>query len=278
VTDLALPAAESTYVPLLGGVSFQPNLLDWNDHLQGWFGIYPSPTPYNTIVGFAHVRFAVQSRTLVTLPAGLTCLAAGKAHPYLLVGCADGSVWALNAIRKLMAERGEEGRKLRVLQHEFRDAPGPAARGAARILQGFLPEANVNPRTEHVRVQHRAKKGPAKAKVKGRKGKGKAHPPAEAEEGQQQGADPDDGEGAPGAVADDAENGGRPRVFEVSRAAIYHPWSRITALAWNPNVELGCWAAVAMGSGLVRIMDLGVEWASDEAGDAVEESRTTQEK
>jgi transcription factor C subunit 6 len=45
----------------------------------------------------------------------------------------------------------------------------------------------------------------------------------------------------------------------ASRMVIHEPLTRVAAVAWNPNVDFGTWTAVAFGSGLVRVMDVGVE-------------------
>ncbi|KAI9796256.1 MAG: hypothetical protein M1833_006425 [Piccolia ochrophora] len=39
---------------------------------------------------------------------------------------------------------------------------------------------------------------------------------------------------------------------------LYEEPTSVTAVAWNPNVACGAWAAAGMGSGLVRVEDLGV--------------------
>ena len=57
----------------------------------------------------------------------------------------------------------------------------------------------------------------------------------------------------------DDEDLAAPEATSETRFAIQEPLTRITAVAWNPNIEVGWWAAAAMGSGLVRVMDLGVE-------------------
>jgi transcription factor C subunit 6 len=46
---------------------------------------------------------------------------------------------------------------------------------------------------------------------------------------------------------------------EVSKGmTIYEEQSAITALAWNPNLKFGTWAVAGMGSGLLRVEDIGV--------------------
>lgn len=46
---------------------------------------------------------------------------------------------------------------------------------------------------------------------------------------------------------------------EKTKAAVHAPQTRVTVVAWNPNVEYGWWAAAALGSGLVKVMDLGLD-------------------
>jgi transcription factor C subunit 6 len=45
----------------------------------------------------------------------------------------------------------------------------------------------------------------------------------------------------------------------ASRVVIHEPLTRVTAIKWNPNVQFSCWAACAMASGLIKVMDLGVD-------------------
>ncbi|KUI68674.1 Transcription factor tau subunit sfc6 [Cytospora mali] len=234
LTDLNLPSAETTYTPIVGAVNFQNNLVDWNDHLQGFFGMHPSHTPQSTLIGWAHVRFFVQSRTLMTTPSPPMCLASGKTHPFVLVGCADGSLWAMNPLRVLLRDKSDPIYKLKIMQHEFRPMaklnislqPGETLRGAARILQGFLPEMNSNPRADR--------------------------PEADEEE-----EDNDDG-------LSKGEGKALAKELDRTRSIVHEARTRVVVTAWNPNVEYGWWAAAAMGSGLVKIMDLGVEDLSSE--------------
>ena len=39
---------------------------------------------------------------------------------------------------------------------------------------------------------------------------------------------------------------------------IYEESSAVTALAWNPNLRFGTWAVAGLGSGLLRVEDVGV--------------------
>jgi len=237
LTDLSQPSSELTYFPV-PAISFQPNMLCWNELMQGFMALYPSSTPITT-VAFLHHRYFCQARSTITGPNSVTCVSSGATHPFILVGSADGSVYACNALQKLFRQKGEPLQKLKIFEHEYRPLEPESAgglRGAARILQGFLPEVNDDPRTEKRKEIDRKKRLAKKAAAK-KKGRGKK---AAAEE-------------------DDVED----REAEIddklaSRAITHEPLTRITNIAWNPNIGFSCWAACAMGSGLVKVMDLGV--------------------
>ena len=73
----------------------------------------------------------------------------------LIANINDAVVYACNALYKLFKQKGEVLKKVRVMEHEYRPADegflhddGRPVRGFVRILQGFLPEANDDPRTE----------------------------------------------------------------------------------------------------------------------------------
>lgn len=250
LTDLNLPSSETTHIPIVEAVNFQNNLMDWNDHLQGFFGMHPSPTPQHTAIGWAHIRFFVQSRTLMTTPSAPICLASGKTHPFVLVGCADGSLWAMNPLRVLLRDSADSIYKLKILQHEFRpmaklkipQRPGEEIRGAARILQGFLPETNSNTHGELVRETNLIRPNKRKSRSK------KSSRPEPAE------GNGEDDDGLP-------RGGGKAlaKSLDKTRAIVHEARTRVVVTAWNPNVEYGWWAAAAMGSGLVKIMDLGID-------------------
>jgi len=241
LTDLSQPSSEMTYFPV-PAISFQPNLLCWNEPMQGFMALYPSSTP-NTTIAFLHHRYFCQARSITTGPNTLTCVSAGATHPFILVGCADGSVFACNALQKLFKQKGEPLRKLKVFEHEYRpidafqqpnEAGTSGLRGAARILQGFLPEENDDPRTEKRKEMDRKKRA-AKKKKAGKKKK---------------------------KTGDEDETEDREAELDeklASRVVIHEPLTRLTTIQWNPNVQFSCWAACAMASGLIKVMDLGVE-------------------
>ena len=227
LVDLRSPSHEITESST-ASVSTSSGVISYSDHLLGFHFPLPSANALSTVVGFSHYAYYPISRRISTPDSFITCLSAGRTHPYLLIGTVNGSLWALNPQCELFSSRFEVSDRLRVFQHEHRSAglfksgEVGSERGASRILQGFPKEGNPNPRGEMVKMAA-AKKGAVNKK----KGKGKAA---------------------------DAES-----AKESSKEVIHEPLTRVTTVQWNPNPGYGCWAAVAMGSGLVRVIDLGLE-------------------
>lgn len=238
--DIRNPSCETTEFPTLS-VSTTPNLISWSHHLKGFFAMMPSSNVLSTMVGFMHhAYFPIPRRTFAS-DSFTTCLAVGRTHPFLLVGSADGSLAALNPqfdLFQVLQGRREPSDRIRIFQHEHRPAehfsqhPSSAAaqRGVSRIIHGFRPEKNRKAKVDG----KRGAKTPAPKKKRGKK-----DDDAVDEDG-------DDSDEAGGAV-------------DPTRVIIHEPQTRITTVQWNPNEAYGCWAAAAMGSGLVKVMDLGLD-------------------
>ncbi|GAW18163.1 hypothetical protein ANO14919_076370 [Xylariales sp. No.14919] len=254
VTDLSRPSGETTYHPNMM-VSLQPNLLTWSPHLRGYASMWPSAFAGNPNLTFLPTRGFPVCRHLITVNGQPTCISIGTCHPYIIAGTTDGSIWVFNILRKLSSHR-EKTLKIKLFQHEF-CAPSSSVvqsdeetqpRGACRILHGFLPEPNTHPtgvkmaETQRLNREKNAKQGQAKNKGKG-KAKGRPAKSQPKSVGQQ------DGE-----VDEEAAMTSGPGPI-----VLYEPQTRITAVAWNPNAEFSWWVAAAMGSGLVRVMDVGAE-------------------
>ncbi|SPO04036.1 uncharacterized protein DNG_06719 [Cephalotrichum gorgonifer] len=239
LVDLACPSYETTGF-VRTSITTQPHLLQWNDHLQGFLSCYPSGAAIETAISFMHHRYFPHVRRVADLPGQLTSLASGYSHPFLLVGLKDGSVWACNAAKKLFAMRTDRPMKQKMFEHEYRPVGGQSGlRGAVRIIQGWEPEQNAS----------KAEPKPRRAKAAKKVGRGKKTKTEPLD-----GGDPMDVDGEEVVVAaeDDAEG-------KASSALINHePLTRIMVMEWNPNLECGCWAAVAAASGIVRVMDVGV--------------------
>ena len=297
ITDLSRPNQETSYNPNLG-VCVQQHLLAWCEVLRGFVAIWPSAFAGSASIGFGQLRVYAQGRYVMTLDAPPTCLAMGAAHPYLLAGTADGSLWALNIMRKAYSHR-EVSTKLKVFQHEYRaaepletsrgddddgdnddnDDDGGASgrkarvmpRGKCRILYGFLPERNSHPKTLKQQkagskaTQKKGKKGKGKGKGKAKTKKGKARARGGGSEYEDGGAEDDEEEDEEEDEEDLSDAMGEPEGEGEGPGAatqplvVHDPQTRITSVAWNPNARFSWWAAAAMGSGLVRVMDLGVD-------------------
>ncbi|KAJ6785592.1 hypothetical protein PWT90_00464 [Aphanocladium album] len=238
ILDLAAPSYEFTEVQAINVVT-QPGLLAWSDQMLGFFSVYPSARVNNTVIGFMHHANFPLFRTTFSGDSFPSSIATGKTHPYLLIGLMDGSVWCLNPQVEHFNSRTDATYRIRLFQHEHRphrlfarDSPA-GMRGASRVVQGFEVEKNRNPKNE---TQPAAKKGKAVKKKK----------PAAAVDN------------------DDEDEDEVLKSSDASRAAVHEPLTRVTTMEWNPNNGYGCWAAVALGSGLVRIMDLGIDNERDE--------------
>ena len=255
-------------------------LMAWSDHLLGFVDVWPSGKMVGSggrgaTLGFSHVEHFARMRHVVDLSAGPTCVTIGTTHPFLLVGAADGSLVCLNPLSRLFRPKNERvaARKIRVFQHDY--SPAPAAkkskgsagdelssgskpsppppspqRGAARIVHGFAPEVNEHNKSETMRRVMAGLRGRKSGKLKGPK----ARERLARRLGKRSGAT------AASAAMDD-DGGGNATGHSTTKVelAIFEPLTRITAVAWNPNAEYGCWAAAATASGLLKVMDLGDE-------------------
>lgn len=228
--DLRAPSYDTTEATA-ATVNTQPGTMAWSDHLLGFFSLLPTSKTLGNVVGFAHYGYYPVVRRVTTPDSFVTAVSAGREHPFLLVGTVDGSLWALNPQVELFGARGHVSDRIRVFNHEHRSAAlfpegSPAAsRGASRIIHGFKKEKNPNPRTE---VKAPAPKSSAKKPAKGK------------------------------AAANSQVN-----VGDATKV-IHEPLTRITAVKWNPNKGFGCWAAISMASGLVRVMDLGLAYVEED--------------
>ncbi|KAK7952011.1 uncharacterized protein PG986_007739 [Apiospora aurea] len=265
ITDLSKPNGEMVYNPNLI-IDFQPNLLTWCEHMRGFVGVWPSAFPASGCISFMSARVFPQARLVLSLDGQPTCLGVGACHPYVLVGSSDGSLWIVNIFRKVTFYR-KASHKLKLFQHEFQETPTATeptngedeqatSRGVCRILHGFRPLHNGHPKasrglkmrqTQIEQAKNRKKAKAASAKKKGRskdKSTTQDNDPADNEEANRAGDQID-------------------AAVPSGEIAVYAPLSRITSVCWNPNLDFSWWAAAAMGSGLVRIMDLGVDMRSD---------------
>lgn len=245
--DFLNPSSETTST-INPGIVPQPNMLEWSDHIQGFFSLLPASKPLNSTISLFHSRaFSAGSRRVLDGDALLCSLAVGTHHPFLLVAMLDGSVWVCNPLNRAFAPRhAPTGWKMKLFQHEYvprarlrptarNDKMGPY-RGVSRIVQSFKPVTNRGTKTAATAAANE-QSGKAKPRVKSRKGK-----KTDKEAGADENAD-DEG----GTYAD------------PKKVVLQEPLSRTMAMSWNPNIDFATWAAFGIASGLVRVLDLGVE-------------------
>lgn len=228
--------------------------------MQAFFCKVPSSNCQNNgIIVLPIKHFGGMSKRVIRPDSAPSCLAVGTLHPFLLTGLVDGSLWTNNPLRVVFAPKSNRAAfKLRLFQHEFRPVERWANstvedvskyRGAVRILTGWTVEPNRTPRLVGGHNDELADLD---------------------EDADANDDDDDDVETAPTATGKTkikAHKGTSSSTKEADETGAQHtrqpgtlhePWSRITAVAWNPNDRFACWAAAAMGSGLVKVMDLGL--------------------
>lgn len=221
IFDFQAPSHEFTEFQGIN-VTTQPNLLAWSDQMLGFFSLYPSARVNNTVIGFMHHANFPLFRTTFTGDSFPSAIATGKTHPFLLIGLADGSVWCLNPQVEHFNSRIDATYRIRLFQHEHRPR---------HLFPSDSPAA--------MRGASRVVQG--FEVEKNRNAKTESQPKGKSKK------------------KDDEEEDEVLKSSDATRAALYEPLTRITALDWNPNEGYGCFAAAAMGSGLVRIMDLGIK-------------------
>jgi transcription factor C subunit 6 len=254
--DLSNPSSEiaTTTNP---SITPQHNMLEWSDHLQGFVSTVPSSKPLNTAVGFFHSRtFPATPRKVLEGDVLLSALAVGVHHPFVLTALLDGSVWACNPMNRVFLPRhAPPGWKIKIFHHEHvprarftgsvpvhpepADQAALSSRGISRVLQGFEPVTNQGPK---------AIEFAATGKATGAKGKRKVRTKTK-----KPGSQPQD----PGPAVDEDDD--TTMYADPSKLVVHEPLSRVTAMAWNPNLECATWAVFGMASGLVRIQDIGIE-------------------
>ncbi|KAL8400445.1 hypothetical protein RB594_000726 [Gaeumannomyces avenae] len=277
LTDFTDPAVQ-TAAHTAPSANLQPNTLCWSEHLRGFVCLYANSTPGSTTVAFLGARYPSQPRTVFQGFSQPVSLATGAGHPYTLVGCADGSLWSFNTFHKVFYMRNEKLYKMKLFQHEYRrvkeeeeeeekeeggnktaaaaaEETTPKIRGAVRFLHGFKPEVNDNPRNDYSRGM--MKKAREKTKMQEAKRVAKRHGAVAAAAAA---AAARDAQGGSADLVERNEEDDYPEDHNPIKGIILHePETRVVTIAWNPNLDVGWWAAAAMGSGLLRVMDLGLE-------------------
>ncbi|PHH49737.1 hypothetical protein CFIMG_007659RA00001 [Ceratocystis fimbriata CBS 114723] len=232
LVDFTSPGYESTSWAL-PSIVMQSTALQWHDDLQGFFINHPSSSPLDAAISFMHCRYFPHGPAVISSNSAVTAFSAGYSHPFILVGLRDGSLWCTNSIKKIFAARSEKPNKRKIMQHEFRPASRfPAVDGAQSHTAQVIRGASRLVSCDLVELNERK--------------------------------DKDDGTRKDIAEGDLAERGPAFRLVDPARAVNHEKETRVAAIAWNPVPEVSGWAVVAMASGLVQVVNLGVAPEADQ--------------
>ncbi|EPE07043.1 transcription factor tfiiic complex subunit [Ophiostoma piceae UAMH 11346] len=244
LVDLRRAATEHTYHPT-PSVSFQPLLLTWSDHLQGFASTAATNNPVNGRLDFFPIThfplpLFLVPHTRASLP---TCLGAGTVHPYLAVGRSDGSVCVVNMMESMF--RSARKNKTKATLHYVFNSEWRGARGASR-------DGNRSENANESRYKNVGSLAVRTLNTISYKGiplgslglaKHAAQAPGddtlyEDDEGEVEVEGDGEGEGdaEPEAAMDAAGSTAYPfRGPNLMR--IHDPQTRVAAVAWNPNLE-----------------------------------------
>lgn len=210
------------------------------------------------------LRHMPVSRAVGRAPAQVLCIDAGKVHPTLLFGCADGNAILTNPMRRMYIRRLTDERveawQQTWFRHEFvptnrsqptdyttslqRDLQGTSyirpRPGTSRFLESFKLEAvslmrNIQP----IKDDNSKKRQDPEAGVEAASFSSPEKKKKKTKQRRQQ-----EEENIVG--------------FEDVQVAIFEEEQAVTCLCWNPNIQTGGWAAAGMANGLIRVEDLAV--------------------
>lgn len=281
LTDLRSPTTEFTLTsrsrntsPLL---SFSPHTLSILSTEENDFArLFPLRSFHSSIV-FARTT------------ASPLCLAANHFHPCVLIGCADGSLLATNPLPRVWNRKWKYYQQV-VFRHEWMRGRGGNESGGGDGGGGRSEEGGNNATTtttpqtkptettketrdsgEIIRITESYKITPTEKQKQNKKQKQQqpkkqklkpsrpSHPSSSPSQAPSQAA----------AAAAVAPHPSLPPSLPPAPPApppppqpvlttIYPEENGITQVSWNPNLRWGGWMAAGMGSGGVRVMDLGV--------------------
>ena len=184
-------------------------------------------------------------------------MAVGHLHPTVLAGFADGTLLAVNPMRRFVNARSKRMLQQRVWKHEWarqKRSPRPPSSGEEAMahaqadpLQDLTTEPDAQDRDNRLKDPSKESNGEAqdgRPKVISRITEGyKTESPVL--------APPKPGLGT--------ENETKSKdVIHALYSTIYDEETAVRQVAWNPNEGWGGWAASGTGSGLLRIEDLAI--------------------
>ena len=199
-------------------------LLVWNEF--GQIAIHADDT--STIKGSTLRRFFAKL-VLAKAKSNATSIASSPCHPFILVGCANGEVFSTNPLNKVTDSGRSETWQQVWFAHEWRRPDTQAGVGNTASTTTMSTEATSSAGTNRAAI--------------GSNGISRFMEGLKAEFIPLAGA---------------GHNQKHNRHYGTAFTTIYEENSAITAVAWNPNLHVGGWAAAGMGDGLVRVEDIAI--------------------
>jgi transcription factor C subunit 6 len=243
LTDIRSPHLDTVLSPRhrIGS----PTIL-WDDHLQAF--IAPDETCCVRIYGIR--KFYTSVIIAKFSDANTLSLAVSPVHPIVLMGAVDGEVATTNPLRRINDPKMQAYQQPWFI-HEWRRAISGAARGNADNHAAASATHTKTSNAHHARQRdNNSRTNPAKSANNAMAEPGSqvvlAEPLTRFTESLE----------AYHAPLESNPGGEIPEGSSVQ--TIFEPESSITALAWNPNIRYGGWAAAGMGTGLVRVEDIAV--------------------
>jgi transcription factor C subunit 6 len=194
---------------------------DWHEQTQSF--IAPDEhymLKHNPIRRFYHNLYSMRASSSIT-----RC-AASPVHPGILIGGAEGKVEASNPIGRIANYKVIPWQQVWFV-HEWRGPVKDAGGDGIAEMEDGGPVSTPPPPTSTVLTQ---------PLVRISEGYKATQPGIQHSVVSKKKANPEVGKGI--------------TIFEEASA--------VTALAWNPNLKFGTWAVAGMGSGLLRVEDVGV--------------------
>ena len=191
-------------------------LLIWHD-----FGQVAIQAEDNTTVKGSTLRRFFAGIALAKAKSNATSIASSPCHPSILIGCADGDVFATNPLNRVVDAGRSETWQQTWFTHKWRrpsveqspsgqidlsaELPAHEGDGICRLTEGFKAEFQ-----------------------------------------------------SLGPLGDGRRGQKHNRYLGTAFTTVYEEQSAITALGWNPNLHVGGWAAAGMGDGLLRVEDISI--------------------
>ena len=197
-------------------------LLVWND-----FGQIAIHTDDTSAVKGSTLRRIFAKIVLAKATSNATSIASSPCHPFILVGCAGGEVFSTNPLNKVVESGKSETWQQAWFEHEWRRPDIQSAIGNAASSTAGLSQVTTG--TDKAAV---GSKGISRF-VEGLKA---AFVP----------------------LAGYGHNEKHNRHYGTAFTTVHEERSAITAVAWNPNLHVGGWAAAGMGGGLLRVEDIAI--------------------